>query len=141
MVELSLAELQNAAPRVAETAAKPDASAARKASEAASVIKEKAAEVASTVRETQKAVEQKNEQAITERQKDALKQAFEGLDDTMSKFNKAISFAVFEESGEMYAQVVNTQTKEVIKTFPSEEMLSVMSRISDSIGMLIDEQG
>jgi flagellar protein FlaG len=141
MVELSMAEVQSAAPRAAEVSAKPAQAAAKQAAEAASkAVKERSVESERAVKEAQKAVQEKTSD-IAERQKDALKEAFSGLDNIMNRFDKAISFAVYEESGELYAQVINNQTKEVMKTFPSEEMLDVMARINNSIGMLIDQQG
>jgi uncharacterized FlaG/YvyC family protein len=48
---------------------------------------------------------------------------------------------VFEESGELYAKVINKDTNEVLKTIPSEEALDLMNRVQDMVGLLLDEEG
>ena len=78
---------------------------------------------------------------LSEPQSDALKTAFAGINKVMDRFSKSIKFAVYEDSGSLYAQVINTDTEEVIKTIPSEEALEMMSRVNYVLGMLIDEKG
>lgn len=51
-----------------------------------------------------------------------------------------ITFRVHEESEQLYAQLVNMKTQEVIKTFPPEYMLELAAKMKDLVGMLIDEK-
>lgn len=78
----------------------------------------------------------------TGKDKDALvSQAAEQLNGVMQSFNKGMRFEIFEDTGQMYVQVVNRDNNEVIRTIPSEDMLELMSRLNDAIGMLVDKQG
>jgi flagellar protein FlaG len=51
-----------------------------------------------------------------------------------------ITFRVHEDSEQLYAQLVNMKTQEVIKTFPPEYMLELAAKMKDLVGMLIDEK-
>ncbi len=141
MVEITLSEMQNVAPKIAEAVAKPLHQTNKQVSEAVTATRTKAVESLKTIEKTNEAKANNDKQNTDEQQKEALKNAFKGIDNVMNQFNKSISFAVYEDSGELYAQVINNETKEVMKTYPSKEMLEVMNRISKSIGMLIDKQG
>ena len=48
---------------------------------------------------------------------------------------------LFEESGRLLAQVVDNETGDVIKSIPPVELLETLKRISDAVGLLIDEKG
>ncbi|MFH0910265.1 MAG: flagellar protein FlaG [Planctomycetota bacterium] len=78
---------------------------------------------------------------LTEAQRDSLKNAFHNLNSIMQHFAKAIRFAIYEQSDDLYAQVINTETNEVVKTIPSEKALEMMQRIHEVLGMLVDEKG
>jgi flagellar protein FlaG len=66
--------------------------------------------------------------------------AFEDLNQMMERFHKAIRFEVFEDSGDVYAQIIDTNTEEVLKSIPSEEALETMNRINQVLGMFIDAE-
>jgi len=70
------------------------------------------------------------------------------LDEVMDELNviarscrKKLRFQIFEETGELFAQVIDAETGDVIKSVPPLEMLETLARISDAVGLLVDESG
>ena len=49
-----------------------------------------------------------------------------------------VRFAVNSEADATQIQIIDRETHEVIQSFPSEDMVRVMSRIEEVIGMLFD---
>lgn len=84
---------------------------------------------ASMVDESEDAVEARVEQAVDQ------------MNEVMSTFDKGLRFRVHSETDRPYVEVVNRQTDEVVKTFPSEEMLDLMSRVHNVLGMILDTEG
>lgn len=80
-------------------------------------------------------------QPVPEQDEGALEQAFQELNTFMDRLHKSIRFDVYDDSGTLYAQVIDTSTDEVIRTIPSEEALAMMSRVNEVLGLLIDERG
>jgi flagellar protein FlaG len=50
---------------------------------------------------------------------------------------RALQFSVDEESGATVVKVIDTQTKEVIRQIPAEEVLSIASRLRAAAGGLL----
>ena len=53
---------------------------------------------------------------------------------------KGITFEVDEDSGRAFAVVKNRETGQVLRTIPSEEMLSRSARLREASGLLKDIQ-
>lgn len=142
-------EVQNAVPHTAEAVGRADRAAQRQAAQrvaadGAVTIPEKGvpAEEATRIKQAEEKQDATQErESLTERQKEALTQSFKDLNRVMTQFNRSIRFSVFEQSGDLYAQVVNTKTDEVVRTIPSEEAMELMARIDEVIGLFVDEQG
>ncbi len=88
---------------------------------------------------------QVNEQAKLEKQEYAKQvektaKASEQLNQVMESFNKDIRFKVHEDSGQVYAQIIDKKTHEVVRTIPSEDMLEHMARLNEVIGMFLDTE-
>jgi flagellar protein FlaG len=66
----------------------------------------------------------------------AMKQVAEAVQSKASN----LQFSVDEGTGTTVIKVVDTQTKEVIRQIPSEEMLAIARSIEDSQGMLLKEK-
>jgi len=144
---MNLHNLQATAPRAAEEAARVDRS-ARRVAEAATEAQPAegqdsvSAGLMAAVQELHRGEESSREEKDpSEEQEESLKSSFTELNSALTHFSKSIRFTSFEDSGELYAQVINTATDEVIKSIPSEEALSMMSRIHDALGMMLDAKG
>jgi flagellar protein FlaG len=55
----------------------------------------------------------------------------------VQNMQRALQFSVDEESGATIVKVVDTQTKEVIRQIPAEEVLSIASRLRAASGGLL----
>jgi flagellar protein FlaG len=70
-----------------------------------------------------------------------LAQALDGVNSFLASGNNHIQFALHEGSGQMIVEVIDNTTDEVIKTFPSKELLDLASKIGELLGTLLDEKG
>ncbi len=77
------------------------------------------------------------QQAIMEK----AKRASEQLNDVMNTFDRGLRFRVHEDTERTYVEVINRRTEEVVRTFPPEELLDVMARLHDVLGMILDTEG
>jgi uncharacterized FlaG/YvyC family protein len=62
----------------------------------------------------------------------------EKLNAVLSSFDKEVSFEYDKELNVVCVKTLNANTSEVIKQLPPEEMLSVLHRINDALGLLIN---
>lgn len=62
------------------------------------------------------------------------------INQTVQVFHKNLKFRLHDESGRMYVEVFNTDDSSVIKTIPPQEMLDMLGRIKEMVGLLIDEK-
>lgn len=70
-----------------------------------------------------------------------LQDAMESINKTLRQLNKSLEFSVDEATKQQIVKLVDTETGDVIRQFPSEEMLAI-SRSIDQIqqGMLIKQK-
>jgi flagellar protein FlaG len=83
------------------------------------------------------------ERAVADSQKSAtvdqekLKAAVDKANEFIRPFNGSIEFSRVEDTGRMVVKVIDTQTKEVIRQIPSEEMLQISTALDKLKGLLI----
>ena len=68
-------------------------------------------------------------------------QALDGVNAFLASSGSHIQFAVHEASKQMMVTVIDNDTQEVIKTIPSKELLDLMAKISEMVGVLMDKKG
>ena len=83
----------------------------------------------------------KNNQEVTAQplEREQLEQMAQQLQDFMGEMNRSLQFKVDEDSGRDVIKVLDKNSGEVIKQYPSEEVLSLVSKLSESAGILIDQ--
>ena len=54
--------------------------------------------------------------------------------------NTRLSFTIDEDTGATVVSIINSETGEVIKKIPPDEILSLKKRIGEMIGLLLDEK-
>jgi flagellar protein FlaG len=54
--------------------------------------------------------------------------------------NRSLRFRVHEGTGRIFAQVVDRGSGEVLRTIPSEELLQVLARVREMVGLILDRQ-
>jgi len=60
------------------------------------------------------------------------------LQDFMGDLNRNIQFVVDEDSGRDVIKVIDKTSGDLIKQYPSEEVLTLVSKLSDMVGGFID---
>jgi flagellar protein FlaG len=69
-----------------------------------------------------------------------LESVAQQLQEFMQSMNRSVQFQVDEDSGRDVIRVLDKQNGEVIKQYPSEEVLSLVSKLSQSAGLLVDQE-
>ncbi|OGL41972.1 MAG: hypothetical protein A2161_00570 [Candidatus Schekmanbacteria bacterium RBG_13_48_7] len=79
-----------------------------------------------------------------EKEKDELPSNIQGqidnLNNLLGKMDTNLRFGVDEKSSRRYYQVVNTVSNTVIKQYPPKELLEVLGKINEMIGIIVDEK-
>jgi flagellar protein FlaG len=94
----------------------------------------------STVKVQKATAQQKNEntketQPLTAEQLDKVAQQ---LQDFVGEMNRGLEFSVDKDSGRDVIKVVDKSTGDLVKQFPSEEVLTLVAKLSDMVGGFID---
>lgn len=87
---------------------------------------------------TQQSNTQKNnaEQPL---ERDQLEKMAQQLQEFMGEMNRSLQFQVDEESGRDVIKVIDKSSGDVIKQYPSEEVLDLVAKLSETAGFLIDQ--
>jgi len=70
----------------------------------------------------------------------AVAAAMQSANTYMQSVSSNLQFSLDEDSGRTIVKVVDTETEEVLRQFPSEEMLSIAKSIDRMQGLLIDRE-
>lgn len=73
-------------------------------------------------------------------QSEVIDGALDKINKTVRIFNRSIHFSKHEESGRLWVKVIDTETKKVIREIPPEEILEIVARLEEMVGLLIDER-
>jgi len=92
---------------------------------------------ADTVNEATRALNEKE-------MEQAVKESVEKLNDFISPYVTALQFSVDKDAGKFVVRVMDTETKEVIKQFPSEKVLAIAKALSEAMdkleGLLVEQE-
>ncbi|HIE03824.1 MAG TPA: flagellar protein FlaG [Candidatus Latescibacteria bacterium] len=69
-----------------------------------------------------------------------LERIGEELNRYMRMFNTYLAFEIDRPSNRIIIKIIDTETKEVIRQIPPEEMLRIMHNIDELLGLLVDER-
>lgn len=72
--------------------------------------------------------------------KEQLEVLAEKLQEFVSSLNKGLQFSVHEESGRDVIKVIDRESEEVVRQYPSEEVLELVAKLSDAAGNFINSQ-
>jgi flagellar protein FlaG len=76
-------------------------------------------------------------QTMTTKQLDEVAQQ---LQDFMGEMNRSLEFLVDKDSGRDVIKVFDKSTGDLVKQYPSEEVLGIISKLSNATGSLIDTE-
>lgn len=91
-----------------------------------------------TAVQTEQAVGQTQQAESTKKQQ--LEEAVKAVNDFLKPLNNSLQFNVDDDTGKTIVKVIDSSTKEVIKQFPSEEMLAIAKAIDKMKGLLIQQK-
>ena len=90
--------------------------------------------------ETKKAPQQEKER----KNKQSVQISQEALDDLKNDFetihNVGLQFSLHKETNRTIVRVINEETQELIREIPSEEMLNIMAKMDEMMGILFDKK-
>jgi flagellar protein FlaG len=72
-------------------------------------------------------------------EREQLEKVAQQLQDFMGEMNRSLQFQVDEDSGRDVIKVLDKDTGDIIKQYPSEEVLNIVSKLSETAGLLIDQ--
>ncbi|MEW5919754.1 MAG: flagellar protein FlaG [Bacillota bacterium] len=67
-----------------------------------------------------------------------LDEALRKMNQTAETFNVSLRFRVHEETERIMVQVINRDSKEVIREIPPERVLNMVAQIQNMIGLFVD---
>lgn len=82
----------------------------------------------------------REDQLSPEELKEDLEEKIDDMNNIMETLEEQLSFELHDKTDRIMAQVINIETKEVIKEMPPEEMLDLAARIHEMVGLIIDEE-
>lgn len=69
-----------------------------------------------------------------------LESVAQQLQDFVGEMNRGLQFSVDKNSGRDVIKVIDKESGDLIKQYPSEEVLSLVAKLSKAAGSLIDEK-
>lgn len=71
---------------------------------------------------------------------DALDRAVDKINKFLKPLNSSIEFSIDQDSGRTLVKVIDTDTKDVLRQFPSKEALAISSELDKLQGLLVREK-
>jgi flagellar protein FlaG len=69
-----------------------------------------------------------------------LEKALGNVSAQVQMLQRSLHFSVDKESGEPIVRIVDTETQELIRQIPSQELLAIGERLRSTIGLLLSEE-
>ena len=69
-----------------------------------------------------------------------VKQAVEKIQNSVDKLAQNLQFSIDEDTGKTVVKVLDSQTQEVIRQFPSEEAISIARALDKAQGLLFNDK-
>ena len=117
--------------------------------------KASAAESMQATKSVSKAVAHENKKAAQESQtqptqtqqlndemkKNEVRELVESMNKNLDPFNTSLKFGFHDNSETYYVSVIDTNTNDIIRKFPSEEAMQLSVKMKELVGMIFDQKG
>jgi|TARA_B110000438_G_C15818210_1_gene652982 flagellar protein FlaG len=103
-------------------------------------LQKNATTIGTSLAEEQKSVSTSETNKAEKMTSEQLNKVAQQLQDFMGEMNRSLEFIVDEDSGRDVIKVLDKDTGDLIKQYPSEEVLSIISKLSNASGSLIDTE-
>lgn len=87
--------------------------------------------------QTQQAVKQTD---TVEASRQQVEEAVKAVNEFIQPLNNSLQFNIDDDTGKTVVKVIDMSTKEIIRQFPSEEMLSIAKAVNKMQGLLIQQK-
>ena len=94
----------------------------------------------STGLEKSQIIEGMDPEAELERTREDINEAVEKLNKTAGAFGRSLQFQVHDETKRTMVSVVDTENDKVIRQYPSEEVLDMVAKVDDYLGLIFDKK-
>lgn len=81
---------------------------------------------------------EKNGIKSTEQSSSTVKETVDEMNTFLQSMQRNLSFSIDEDSGEKVISVKDSETEEVIRQIPSEELVVLRKKMDDVVGILFD---
>ena len=88
-------------------------------------------------KENKVSASQKDKQQMSTEEVKEVVESFQEMSETIQT---KLSFSVDEENNEIVVKIFDKESEELIRQFPSDEMLSLQDKMSDLAGFLFDQK-
>lgn len=72
--------------------------------------------------------------------KSDMERELDALNKWLQSRGTHIKFTLHEQLNEYYVQIIDDETKEVIREIPSKKIMDIAAKLQEMIGLLIDER-
>ncbi|TYT76285.1 flagellar protein FlaG [Desulfobotulus mexicanus] len=69
-----------------------------------------------------------------------LEKATKDLNKYMDELKTSLGFTIHDETNELLVNIINRDTKEIIKQIPPEELVAIREKMAELAGILLDER-
>jgi len=91
--------------------------------------------------ESDKTTDTEVERIQDEIQKAQIKDLVEQMNKSLDPLKTSLKFGFHDISNTYYVSVVDTNTNDIIRTFPSEEAMQLSVKMKEFVGMIFDQKG
>ncbi|MFP7470742.1 flagellar protein FlaG [Niallia taxi] len=78
--------------------------------------------------------------ASKEKERKDLESLINSMNEFIQPAHTSLKFQLHDKLEEYYVQVINDDTKEVIREIPSEKMLDIYAAMKEYLGLMVDEK-
>jgi len=79
-----------------------------------------------------------NKVSETELPPEKLEKVVQQLQEFMREMNRSLQFKVDEDSGRNVIKVIDKESGDLVKQYPSEEVLGIVAKLAEATGVLVD---
>jgi len=91
--------------------------------------------------ESDKTTDTEVERIQDEIQRSQMKDMVEQMNKSLDPFKTSLKFGFHDASDTYYVSIVDTNTNDIIRTFPPEEVMELSVKMKEFVGMIFDQKG
>lgn len=79
-------------------------------------------------------------QAYSKEQQEKFEEQIKKLNESIASSGKELKFKYNEDANQLYVEVLDSKTKEVVSSLPPEFLIDLSLKMKEMIGMFLDER-